>query len=104
VDFNVAINSAIFGSKTCFEITFMGGKVFKYSKFKREAEVLIPPYEVFKVTSVETKAKKSDLECDVVYKIKSTGQPVSNNDCALSTKQKTQLCCSNCAVDKTCNI
>ncbi|XP_068452374.1 ecto-ADP-ribosyltransferase 5-like [Clinocottus analis] len=73
----------LFGAKTCFEIeTCMGGRVLEYAKFM-EAEILIPPYEAFKVKGVKKKSEQKDLPCDVVYTLKSTGQPVSNLNCAL---------------------
>ncbi|XP_034398182.1 erythroblast NAD(P)(+)--arginine ADP-ribosyltransferase-like [Cyclopterus lumpus] len=75
-----------FGSQTCFEVvTCMGGNVLEYAKFETEAEVLIPPYEKFKVTSVETKSTKPGLPCAVVYKLKSTGAS-SKYNCALFSK------------------
>uniref|UniRef100_G3N6Q1 NAD(P)(+)--arginine ADP-ribosyltransferase n=1 Tax=Gasterosteus aculeatus TaxID=69293 RepID=G3N6Q1_GASAC len=48
-----------FGDKSCFEIyTCMGADVMEHSEFENEAEVLIPPYEVFKVTdSVGTEGR-----------------------------------------------
>ncbi|XP_037633865.1 erythroblast NAD(P)(+)--arginine ADP-ribosyltransferase-like [Sebastes umbrosus] len=72
----------VFGTKSCFEIiTCMGADVSMHSKFENEIEVLIPPYEVFKVVEVLQKSDKQP--CEVVYKLKSTGQPVSNLNCAL---------------------
>ncbi|RVE75697.1 hypothetical protein OJAV_G00001210 [Oryzias javanicus] len=52
-------------------------------KFKEEAEILIPPYEVFRVTKIETRAEDKKLPCEVVYTVKSTKIPVSNYNCAL---------------------
>uniref|UniRef100_A0A672NHZ9 NAD(P)(+)--arginine ADP-ribosyltransferase n=1 Tax=Sinocyclocheilus grahami TaxID=75366 RepID=A0A672NHZ9_SINGR len=41
-----------FGTVSCFEInTCEGAEVTKYSKLSHEREVLIPPYETFKVTA-----------------------------------------------------
>lgn len=75
-----------FGEKSCFEIeTCMGADVSIYSKFENEAEVLIPPYEVFKVVEIK-KRLKSELPCEVVYKVESTKTPVSNLNCSLFTK------------------
>ncbi|XP_030634892.1 ecto-ADP-ribosyltransferase 5-like [Chanos chanos] len=76
----------MFGEKTCFEIyTHCGADITKFSALKREKEVLIPPYEKFKVTSVQMKKRRPDLWCDVVYTLKGDGIQ-SNLDCALFHK------------------
>lgn len=76
----------LFGEKSCFQIfTCMGVDVSIYSKFENEAEVLIPPYEVFKIVEIK-KRLKSELPCEVVYKVESTKTPVSNLNCALLPK------------------
>uniref|UniRef100_A0A3P9JTA2 NAD(P)(+)--arginine ADP-ribosyltransferase n=1 Tax=Oryzias latipes TaxID=8090 RepID=A0A3P9JTA2_ORYLA len=74
-----------FGNKSCFVIeTCFGADISPYSKFRdEEAEILIPPYEVFEVTNIETIAKKKELPCEVVYTLKSTKKPFSNYNCAL---------------------
>ncbi len=72
-----------FGTVSCFEInTCEGAEVTKYSKLPHEREVLIPPYETFKVTSVRTKRDEKDLWCDTVYTLKNTGK-TSDLNCAL---------------------
>ncbi|KAK2916856.1 hypothetical protein Q8A67_001230 [Cirrhinus molitorella] len=38
-----------------------GADVTKYSKLPHEKEVLIPPYEKFKVTDIKTRTNQSDL-------------------------------------------
>ncbi|XP_071779417.2 ecto-ADP-ribosyltransferase 5-like [Centroberyx gerrardi] len=74
-----------FGDKSCFEIvTCSGADVSLYSKLgESEREVLIPPYEVFKVTKVRKRSEEKSLPCEVVYKVKSTGKTLSNLNCAL---------------------
>uniref|UniRef100_A0A3B4U9I8 NAD(P)(+)--arginine ADP-ribosyltransferase n=1 Tax=Seriola dumerili TaxID=41447 RepID=A0A3B4U9I8_SERDU len=55
-----------FGTETCFKIKTCSGALLKnYSVFQNEAEVLIPPYEVFKIT------KK--IEGQVMYILESAG-------------------------------
>ncbi|XP_039660138.1 ecto-ADP-ribosyltransferase 5-like [Perca fluviatilis] len=81
---NDYLNAAIFGDKSCFEIvTCMGAKISSYSSVPKEREVLIPPYEVFKVVDITRPTTK--LPCEVVYKVKSTGY-VSKLNCALFPK------------------
>nr|XP_040050613.1 ecto-ADP-ribosyltransferase 5-like [Gasterosteus aculeatus aculeatus] len=72
-----------FGDKSCFEIeTCMGADISWFSTFNQR-EVLIPPYEVFKVTKITKRSEQPDLWCNVVYKLKSTKTTKSNLDCAL---------------------
>ncbi|XP_051573090.1 NAD(P)(+)--arginine ADP-ribosyltransferase 2-like [Myxocyprinus asiaticus] len=59
-----------FGKVSCFKIkTCKGAEVTKYSKLPYEKEVLIPPYEKFRVTSINT----NKTWCNTVYKLKSSG-------------------------------
>lgn len=76
-----------FGEKSCFKIvTCYGADISMFSRFgEAEAEVLILPYEVFIVTEIKKRSEQKDLECEVVYKMKST-RTVSNLDCALFPK------------------
>ncbi|XP_016389156.1 GPI-linked NAD(P)(+)--arginine ADP-ribosyltransferase 1-like [Sinocyclocheilus rhinocerous] len=75
-----------FGSKSCFEIyTCEGADVSGYSKYPHEKEVLIPPYETFKVTAVRTRTYQPYLWCDTVFTLKSTGTR-SDLNCALFKK------------------
>lgn len=56
------------GSASCFEVhTCFGADVTHYSAWKQESQVLIPPYEVFRVTGIETDAQR----CEVFYRLKS---------------------------------
>ncbi|XP_016389164.1 T-cell ecto-ADP-ribosyltransferase 1-like [Sinocyclocheilus rhinocerous] len=76
-----------FGTVSCFEIhTCEGADVTKYSKLKREQEVLIPPYEKFKVIDVKTKGQEGAW-CDTVFTLESTGRK-SDLNCALSKSTK----------------
>uniref|UniRef100_A0A8C2HVF9 NAD(P)(+)--arginine ADP-ribosyltransferase n=1 Tax=Cyprinus carpio TaxID=7962 RepID=A0A8C2HVF9_CYPCA len=80
----------IFGTVSCFEIyTCEGAEVTKYSKLSHEREVLIPPYETFKVTSIRTKRDKKDLWCDTVYTLKNTGK-TSDLNCAIFRRRQTR--------------
>ncbi|KAM9398947.1 erythroblast NAD(P)(+)--arginine ADP-ribosyltransferase-like [Salvelinus alpinus] len=73
-----------FGTKSCFEIaTYFGAPLGKYSQLPDEKEVLIPPYEVFKITKVMKRKDKKDLWCDVVYKLESTKKGKSDLKCKM---------------------
>uniref|UniRef100_UPI0037E759C0 NAD(P)(+)--arginine ADP-ribosyltransferase 2-like n=1 Tax=Semicossyphus pulcher TaxID=241346 RepID=UPI0037E759C0 len=63
-----------FGRRTCFEIhTCFGAYLKSYSDFDSdEDEVLIPPYEMFNIVSVDMSGE-NDLHCDVVYKLETAG-------------------------------
>ncbi|XP_073713702.1 T-cell ecto-ADP-ribosyltransferase 2-like [Misgurnus anguillicaudatus] len=74
----------MFGKESCFEIkTCYGANVTKYSQFKNETEVLIPPYEKFKVTAIRKKGEK-DAWCNTVFVLKSSGIK-SNLNCAVAS-------------------
>lgn len=77
-----------YGDKSCFKIlTCFGGDVSIYSKFgDAEAEVLIPPYEVFKVKSIKKRSEQPGLECEVVYEVDSTEIEHSGLNCAFFPK------------------
>lgn len=65
-----------FGDETCFEITTCSGAFLKsYSFYSYEAEVLIPPYEMFKITHIiNGPGKPKGLEdCKVVFVMESAG-------------------------------
>ncbi|KAK9976632.1 hypothetical protein ABG768_021837 [Culter alburnus] len=62
----------VFGNTSCFEIrTCSGANVTKYSSVPHEKEVLIPPYETFKVIDVKHKAEQKDLWCETVFILES---------------------------------
>nr|XP_055036565.1 NAD(P)(+)--arginine ADP-ribosyltransferase 2-like [Misgurnus anguillicaudatus] len=75
-----------FGNESCFEIeTCYGADVTDYSWYRDQKEVLIPPYEKFKVTDIR-KGKKDDW-CKTVFVLNSTGIK-SNLNCKLCKKIK----------------
>ncbi|XP_030634889.1 ecto-ADP-ribosyltransferase 5-like [Chanos chanos] len=83
LDYNETIS---FGDKTCFEIdTHFGADITKFSGNEAEQEVLIPPYEKFKVTSIHKKEDEPNLWCDLVYKVESDNTQ-SKLNCAVANK------------------
>ncbi|XP_073702704.1 erythroblast NAD(P)(+)--arginine ADP-ribosyltransferase-like [Garra rufa] len=75
-----------FGFKSCFAIeTCEGAEVIKYSKYPDQREVLIPPYEQFKVTAVKTRRDDKYLWCDTVFTLK-TYRKISYLNCGVNTK------------------
>ncbi|XP_056304484.1 T-cell ecto-ADP-ribosyltransferase 1-like [Danio aesculapii] len=76
--------ATFFGNKSCFEIhTCEGAEITNHSKLNHEKEVLIPPYEMFRVTETKTIDKQNDLWCETVYVLNSTGIR-SDLNCALT--------------------
>ncbi|XP_074483153.1 ecto-ADP-ribosyltransferase 4-like [Sebastes fasciatus] len=63
-----------FGRRTCFEIeTCFGAYLKSYSEFDSDKdEVLIPPYEMFTIVSVNVTGE-NDLHCDAFYKLETAG-------------------------------
>ncbi|KAM9363641.1 NAD(P)(+)--arginine ADP-ribosyltransferase 2-like [Symphorus nematophorus] len=63
-----------FGRMSCFKIdTCFGAYLKSYSEFDSdEDEILIPPYEMFNIVSVDTSGE-NDLDCEVVYKLETAG-------------------------------
>ncbi|XP_051801912.1 ecto-ADP-ribosyltransferase 4-like [Acanthochromis polyacanthus] len=60
------------GIASCFQVySCFGANVTHYSALKQNNQVLIPPYEVFKVTDIQTETKG----CKVLYRLR------SNLDC-----------------------
>ncbi|XP_059184698.1 ecto-ADP-ribosyltransferase 5-like [Centropristis striata] len=80
--------AGVFGDKSCFEIyTCMGAEISMYSKYQNEREVLIPPYEVFRVIRVRRRSYyHPNLPCQVVYTLRSTKKAFSRLNCALLKK------------------
>ncbi|XP_008274831.1 T-cell ecto-ADP-ribosyltransferase 2-like [Stegastes partitus] len=77
-------SSAGFGRNvSCFEInTCLGADITYYSGVSQRGQVLIPTYEVFKVTDVVT----NDPWCGVVYKLQSTKAPRTVLNCKVNEK------------------
>uniref|UniRef100_A0A4W5NK47 NAD(P)(+)--arginine ADP-ribosyltransferase n=1 Tax=Hucho hucho TaxID=62062 RepID=A0A4W5NK47_9TELE len=74
--------------KTCFKITTcFGASLAGLSQVNNEEEVLIPPYEVFKIAEVtknkvlEDKDKDDKSECEIVYELESTKTTKSDLNC-----------------------
>uniref|UniRef100_A0A8C4HC15 NAD(P)(+)--arginine ADP-ribosyltransferase n=2 Tax=Dicentrarchus labrax TaxID=13489 RepID=A0A8C4HC15_DICLA len=87
-------NLVNFGKKTCFKIeTCSGAFLGNYSVFSHEAEVLIPPYEMFNITEKitdQSEVKMQGLEdCEVVYVLKSVGGK-SNLNCKVVNLMRVQ--------------
>ncbi|KAK5603871.1 hypothetical protein CRENBAI_026455 [Crenichthys baileyi] len=81
-----------FGDQSCFEIsTCFGAEISQFSRFESEKEVLIPPYEVFKITDISY--PKDLLPCKVVYKLTSTKYPCSNLNCAFPRMSGSKFKC-----------
>ncbi|XP_030634890.1 ecto-ADP-ribosyltransferase 5-like [Chanos chanos] len=75
-----------FGNKTCFKThTQFGADISNFSVYKQENEILIPPYEKFRVISVQYRMYNPYLWCEVVYTLQSVGTQ-SNLNCALIHK------------------
>uniref|UniRef100_A0A8C1ZSI9 NAD(P)(+)--arginine ADP-ribosyltransferase n=1 Tax=Cyprinus carpio TaxID=7962 RepID=A0A8C1ZSI9_CYPCA len=80
-----------FGKQSCFKIkTCEGADVIKYSKYPEQKEVLIPPYEMFKVTDVKTKKDQKNLWCETVYQLESIGKK-SDLNCTVAFKKPTKF-------------
>nr|XP_057923899.1 ecto-ADP-ribosyltransferase 5-like isoform X2 [Doryrhamphus excisus]XP_057923909.1 ecto-ADP-ribosyltransferase 5-like isoform X2 [Doryrhamphus excisus]XP_057923918.1 ecto-ADP-ribosyltransferase 5-like isoform X2 [Doryrhamphus excisus]XP_057923926.1 ecto-ADP-ribosyltransferase 5-like isoform X2 [Doryrhamphus excisus] len=72
------------GKVSCFEIhSCFGADVTFYSAKDQAGQVLIPPYEVFTITDVQT----DEQWCNVVYKLQSTKSPRGDLNCKLNLQQ-----------------
>lgn len=72
------------GNISCFEInSCFGADITDYSATKQMGQVLIPPYEVFKITDVLT----DDPWCSVVFKLQSTKIPRRDLNCKLNSRE-----------------
>ncbi|XP_045072470.1 ecto-ADP-ribosyltransferase 5-like [Coregonus clupeaformis] len=90
-----------FGATSCFEIsTCLGADISYYSVFTGEREVLIPPYEVFTVTNIQTKSQENNLWCEVVYTLVNTGVQ-SDLNCKLQNGSKSNMRSSFSAFNRT---
>ncbi|XP_041728667.1 erythroblast NAD(P)(+)--arginine ADP-ribosyltransferase [Coregonus clupeaformis] len=86
--------------KTCFKITTCyGASLADFSQVEAEKEVLIPPYEVFKIAKVtknkvlEDKDKDIKSECEIVYELEST-KTKSDRNCDIVEKDSTKKMCN----------
>ncbi|XP_013872094.1 T-cell ecto-ADP-ribosyltransferase 2 [Austrofundulus limnaeus] len=74
------------GNVSCFEIyTCFGADITHYSSRDQEGQVLIPTYEVFKVTRVLT----DESWCNMVYNLQSTKIPKTDQNCKLFQSLRT---------------
>ncbi|XP_065108608.1 NAD(P)(+)--arginine ADP-ribosyltransferase 2-like [Paramisgurnus dabryanus] len=82
-----SINKSVameFGTQSCFKIkTCYGANVTKYSDYPGETEVLIPPYEKFRVIKIKKRGQKGAW-CNTVFKLESSGTQ-SNLNCKIAS-------------------
>ncbi|KAL6486859.1 hypothetical protein MHYP_G00034850 [Metynnis hypsauchen] len=84
-----------FGEESCFKIkTRYGAKLKNYSAVQHEQEVLIPPYEVFRITAIKKRDQKNNLWCKVVYELKSAE---CENSSTTTTSQKSEKSAEECS-------
>ncbi|KAI5103570.1 ecto-ADP-ribosyltransferase 5-like, partial [Silurus meridionalis] len=76
-------NLTRFGTKSCFKIkTCFGTDISTMSTLPHEKEVLIPPYEKFRITDIMENERENKMDCEIVYNLKSAGT-CSNMNCEL---------------------
>ncbi|XP_058262919.1 erythroblast NAD(P)(+)--arginine ADP-ribosyltransferase-like [Hemibagrus wyckioides] len=81
-------NMTDFGNITCFKIgTCYGANISAISVYPNEEEVLIPPFEKFKITNTEN----NKMNCGVLYTLQSAGT-CSNMNCELFKMKSTVKC------------
>lgn len=75
-------NLTDFGTETCFYVrTCLGGYIKDYSVFgKGEREVLVPPYEKFKIMEIRQGTYEKLKNCKTIYVLKNSGR-LSNLNC-----------------------
>ncbi|XP_058262993.1 ecto-ADP-ribosyltransferase 5-like [Hemibagrus wyckioides] len=82
-------NMNSFGNISCFKIeTCYGANISNFSVYQGEKEVLIPPYEKFKITNIT--GSPNEMNCRVLYTLKSAGT-CSNMNCELLNKKTLQV-------------
>ncbi|KAF7645301.1 hypothetical protein LDENG_00206880 [Lucifuga dentata] len=75
----------VFGQQSCFKImTCYGASLKGYSEFEDEEEVLVPPYEKFKITKIlqdkDVESEPGLSDCKVIFIMESAGE-LSNLNC-----------------------
>ncbi|KAJ0055714.1 hypothetical protein NL108_009970 [Boleophthalmus pectinirostris] len=84
------MNDIIFGSVTCFHIkTCLGAYIGNFSTYPSEEEVLIPPYETFKIIKIVATSYGA-LKCNKIFVLESVGHKSNLNCKAVSHNQGTR--------------
>ncbi|XP_055012782.1 ecto-ADP-ribosyltransferase 4-like [Boleophthalmus pectinirostris] len=69
-----------FGNETCFQIeTCLGAPINEYSCYSTEDEVLIPPYEKFKIMKIVQKSYEQLENCTTIFVLKPVGHKTNLN-------------------------
>ncbi|KAJ0056076.1 hypothetical protein NL108_018577 [Boleophthalmus pectinirostris] len=69
-----------FGTETCFQIeTCLGAPIKEYSCFSTEDDVLIPPYEKFKIMKIVQKSYEKLGNCKKIFVLKHVGTKTNLN-------------------------
>uniref|UniRef100_A0A3B4A8T9 NAD(P)(+)--arginine ADP-ribosyltransferase n=1 Tax=Periophthalmus magnuspinnatus TaxID=409849 RepID=A0A3B4A8T9_9GOBI len=86
-----------FGRQTCFQIrTCLGAFISEYSNFKHEQEVLIPPYEKFKIIkillgTIQNPASYGEMKnCFRIFVLESVGSHTKLN-CKVANRNHTKV-------------
>ncbi|KAK7910196.1 hypothetical protein WMY93_014880 [Mugilogobius chulae] len=73
-----------YGKETCFYVrTCLGAPIQDYSLYNNEAEVLVPPYEKFKITEIVPRSYKELSNCNTIFVLKHVD---NNKDSKLNCK------------------